>query len=148
VDFFLQNSNTIRDTITSTSQTLTLLISAIAVISLVVGGIGVMNIMLVSVTERTREIGVRMAVGARRSDIMRQFLIESVLVCLIGGAAGIALAFGGGSLLTALAGTQLSYSTLSVVLAFASCSLIGVGFGFLPARAASRLDPLDALARD
>ena len=147
-DFFVQNSNTIRDTITSTSQTLTLLISAIAIISLLVGGIGVMNIMLVSVTERTREIGVRMAVGARRADIMRQFLIEAVLVCLVGGAIGVALAFGAGALLTSLAGTRLSYSTTTIVLAFLSSSLIGVTFGFMPARSASRLDPVEALARD
>src|SRR5690606_4833264 len=88
-DFFLQNTDTIRETIQSTSATLTLLISTIAVISLVVGGIGVMNIMLVSVSERTKEIGIRMAVGARRGDIMRQFLIEAVLVCFVGGAAGV-----------------------------------------------------------
>ncbi|MDO8358591.1 MAG: MacB family efflux pump subunit [Devosia sp.] len=147
-DFYVQNSNTIRETITSTSQTLTLLIAAIAIISLIVGGIGVMNIMLVSVSERTKEIGVRMAVGARRADIMRQFLIEAVLVCLIGGTAGVALAFGAGTLLTTLAGTRLSYSAETVVLAFLSSSLIGVLFGFMPARSASRMNPVDALARD
>ena len=147
-DFFVRNSNTIRDTITSTSETLTLLISAIAVISLLVGGIGVMNIMLVSVTERTREIGVRMAVGARRSDILRQFLIEAVLVCVVGGLLGIGLAFGAGALVTSLMGTRLSYSASTVILAVVSSSLIGVGFGFIPARSASRLNPVDALARD
>ena len=148
-DFFLQNTATIRDTIQSTSQTLTLLISTIAVISLVVGGIGVMNIMLVSVSERTKEIGIRMAVGARRGDILRQFLIEAVLVCFVGGAAGVALSFGLGSLLTLLvAGATVDYSTQSIVLAIVSSSLIGVIFGFMPARSAARLDPVEALARE
>jgi macrolide transport system ATP-binding/permease protein len=148
-DFFLQNTNTIRDTIQSTSQTLTLLISAIAVISLIVGGIGVMNIMLVSVTERTREIGIRMAVGARRGDIMRQFLTEAVLVCIVGGVAGILVSFALGFGLTQfLSGARLSYSTLSIVAALASSTLIGVAFGFMPARAAARLDPVQALARE
>ncbi len=148
-DFFLQNTNTIRDTIQSTSQTLTLLISAIAVISLIVGGIGVMNIMLVSVSERTREIGIRMAVGARRGDILRQFLTEAVLVCIIGGVAGIALSFAlGFGLQSVLSGARLSYSTLSILAALASSTLIGVVFGFMPARSAARLDPVQALARE
>jgi len=148
-DFFLQNTNTIRDTIQATSQTLTLLISAIAVISLIVGGIGVMNIMLVSVSERTREIGIRMAVGARRGDILRQFLTEAVLVCIVGGIAGIALSFLLGYGLTQfLSGSRLSYSTLSIVAALASSTLIGVVFGFMPARSAARLDPVQALARE
>ena len=148
-DFFLQNTNTIRDTIQSTSQTLTLLISAIAVISLIVGGIGVMNIMLVSVSERTREIGIRMAVGARRGDILRQFLTEAVLVCIVGGAAGIALSFAVGFGLTQfVSGARLSYSTLSIAAALLSSTLIGVVFGFMPARSAARLDPVQALARE
>lgn len=148
-DFFLQNTATIRDTIESTAATLTLLISTIAVISLVVGGIGVMNIMLVSVSERTKEIGIRMAVGARRGDILRQFLIEAVLVCFVGGAAGVALSFGLGSLLTTLvSGARVSYSVESIVLAIASASLIGVVFGFMPARSAARMDPVEALARE
>ncbi len=147
-DFYLRNSDTIRETITSTSETLTVLVAAIAVLSLIVGGIGVMNIMLVSVSERTREIGVRMAVGARRRDILRQFLIEAVLVCLAGGIAGVALAFGAGSALTALAGMRMEYSTLSIAGAFAACSAIGIAFGFFPARAASRLNPVEALSRD
>jgi len=148
-DFFLQNTATIRDTIQSTSQTLTLLISTIAVISLVVGGIGVMNIMLVSVSERTKEIGIRMAVGARRGDILRQFLIEAVLVCFVGGAAGVALSFGFGQALTALvAGARVTYSAETIALAFLSASLIGVVFGFMPARSAARLDPVEALARE
>ncbi|WP_138472018.1 MacB family efflux pump subunit [Poseidonocella sp. HB161398] len=148
-DFFLQNSDTIRETLTSTTRTMTLLIAAIAVISLVVGGIGVMNIMLVSVTERTREIGVRIAIGARRSDIVAQFLIEAVLVCLVGGLLGIALAFGGGYAAAALASDlRLSFSMLSVAAAFLSSTAIGITFGYLPARSAARLDPVAALSRD
>jgi len=148
-DFFVINFDTIRQTINATTTTLVLLISVIAVISLVVGGIGVMNIMLVSVTERTGEIGVRMAVGARQGDIMEQFLIEAVLVCLVGGVLGIltALSFGG---LFALFSTdfKLIYSLSSILWAFACSTLIGVVFGFLPARSAARLDPVAALARE
>jgi macrolide transport system ATP-binding/permease protein len=148
-DFFLQNTNTIRDTIQSTSQTLTLLISAIAVISLIVGGIGVMNIMLVSVSERTREIGIRMAVGARRGDILRQFLTEAVLVCIVGGAAGVDLSVAVGFGLTHfLSGARVSYSTVSIAAALLSSTLIGIVFGFMPARSAARLDPVQALARE
>ncbi|NPD16475.1 MacB family efflux pump subunit [Xinfangfangia sp. D13-10-4-6] len=148
-DFFLTNSDTIRENITATSQMLTLLIASIAVISLIVGGIGVMNIMLVSVTERTREIGVRIAVGARRSDIIAQFLIEAVLVCFIGGVLGVVLAMGGGWLATQLGLTiRLSYSTLTILAAFLSSTTIGIVFGFLPARSASKLDPVVALARE
>ncbi len=148
-DFFMQNTDTIRETIQSTSATLAVLISTIAIISLVVGGIGVMNIMLVSVSERTKEIGIRMAVGARRSDIMRQFLIEAVLVCFAGGLAGVALSFALGQGLTAIvAGARLAYSTESIVLAIVSASLIGIVFGFMPARSAARMDPVEALARE
>ena len=128
---------------------MTLLIATIAVISLIVGGIGVMNIMLVSVTERTREIGVRVAIGARRSDIVTQFLIEAVLVCLVGGLFGVLAALGIGALLGWLTpDTTLLFSTASIVAAFLSSSLIGITFGFLPARSAARLDPVVALSRD
>lgn len=149
-DFFVFNTDTIRQTIERTTATMTLLVSAIAIISLVVGGIGVMNIMLVSVTERTREIGVRMAVGARRGDIMQQFLIEAVLVCLIGGMLGILLSLGLGVLVSqATRGAfQLIYSGTSMVAAFVCSTLIGVGFGYLPARNAARLDPVQSLARE
>lgn len=148
-DFFIINTDTIRKTVEKTTLTMTLLVSMIAVISLVVGGIGVMNIMLVSVTERTREIGVRMAVGARQSDILRQFLIEAVLVCLAGGILGIGLAFLIGLPFGSSDGPiMMIYSTTSIVAAFVCSTLIGVLFGFLPARNAARLDPVDALARE
>ena len=108
-----------------------------------------MNIMLVSVTERTREIGVRMAVGARQSDIRQQFLIEAVLVCLLGGVLGIALALAiGWAFKTFGASFPLIFSTASIVAAFACSTVIGIAFGFLPARSAAQLDPVDALARE
>ena len=148
-DFFVLNTNTIRQTIESTTQTMTLLISAIALISLIVGGIGVMNIMLVSVTERTREIGVRMAVGARQADIRQQFLIEAVLVCLLGGVLGIGLSLlVGWGFDKSGSSFTLVYSTLSMVAAFVCSTLIGVIFGFLPANNAAKLNPVDALSRE
>lgn len=149
-DFRIQNADSIRQTIESTTTTMTLLISSIAIISLIVGGIGVMNIMLVSVTERTSEIGVRMAVGARQSDIMQQFLIEAILVCILGGILGIALAFGIGSLINKFGGGnfQVIYSTTSIVAAVVCSTLIGIIFGFIPARNAARLNPVDALTGD
>jgi macrolide transport system ATP-binding/permease protein len=108
-----------------------------------------MNIMLVSVTERTREIGVRMAVGARQSDIRQQFLIEAVLVCLLGGLLGIALSLGVGWIFSAIGSSfQMVYSTTSMVAAFACSTLIGVVFGYLPASNAAQLNPVDALSRE
>jgi len=148
-DFYVYNTDTIRQTIQKTTATMTLLVAMIAVISLIVGGIGVMNIMLVSVTERTAEIGVRMAVGARQSDIMQQFLIEAVLVCLAGGLVGVILAVAIGVVFAhSGAGFTMVYSATSMVSAFVCSTLIGVVFGFLPARNAARLDPVDALARE
>lgn len=149
-DFRIRNSDSIRQTIESTTATLTLLISSIAIISLIVGGIGVMNIMLVSVTERTNEIGVRMAVGARQSDIMQQFLIEAVLVCILGGLLGIGLAYAIGELINRVGGDSFKviYSPTSIVAAFVCSTLIGIIFGFLPARNAAKLDPVEALSRD
>jgi macrolide transport system ATP-binding/permease protein len=148
-DFYVSNIDSVRQTIEQTTQTMTLLVSSIALISLIVGGIGVMNIMLVSVTERTREIGVRMAVGARQSDILQQFLIEAVLVCLIGGLLGVLLAIAIGSVFSQVGGNfTVVYSITSMVVAFACSTLIGVIFGFLPARNAARLDPVEALARE
>ncbi|MDH2998605.1 macrolide ABC transporter permease/ATP-binding protein MacB [Pasteurellaceae bacterium LFhippo2] len=148
-DFFVMNTDTIKQTIQSTTNTMTLLISSIALISLIVGGIGVMNIMLVSVTERTKEIGVRMAIGAKQFNIMQQFLIEAVLICLLGGVIGILLS-------TAIilgfnqmgGGFKMVFSTSSVVVAVLCSTLIGVIFGFIPARNASKLNPITALAQE
>jgi macrolide transport system ATP-binding/permease protein len=148
-DFFIFNTDSIRQTIESTTATMTLLVSMIALISLIVGGIGVMNIMLVSVTERTREIGVRMAVGARSSDIMQQFLIEAILVCLFGGLLGIGLSLSIGVVFSYFSDTfAMIYSTMSIVAAFACSTLIGVVFGFFPARRAAQMDPIHALERE
>ncbi len=148
-DFFTFSSDSIKQTVEKTTQTMTLLVSAIAVISLVVGGIGVMNIMLVSVAERTQEIGVRMAVGARQSDIQQQFLIEAVLVCVLGGLLGIGCALLFGELFTYFQlGFELAFSVQAMTLAFACSSLIGIVFGFLPARSAAQLNPIEALSRD
>ena len=148
-DFFVMNSDSIRQTVESTTATMTLLVSMIAVISLVVGGIGVMNIMLVSVTERTGEIGVRMAVGARQSDILQQFLIEAVMVCLLGGVLGVGLSLAIGVAFDQFVSNfRMVYSATSIVAAFACSTLIGVLFGYLPARNAARLDPVVALSRD
>ncbi|MDO5673684.1 MAG: MacB family efflux pump subunit [bacterium] len=146
-NFFTYNSDSIRATIEKTTLILQLMISSIAVISLLVGGIGVMNIMLVSVSERTPEIGIRMAVGARQGDILQQFIIEAMLVCLAGGLAGIALAMGIGLLITLFVQQfQLIFSVQAVSLAVLCSSLIGLIFGLWPARNAARLNPVDALA--
>ncbi|KNC92819.1 macrolide ABC transporter ATP-binding protein/permease MacB [Trabulsiella odontotermitis] len=148
-DFFTWNMDSVLKTAERTTHTLQLFLTLVAVISLVVGGIGVMNIMLVSVTERTREIGIRMAVGARASDVLQQFLIEAVLVCLVGGALGVTL-----SLMIAvvlqlfLPGWEIGFSPLALLTAFFCSTLTGVLFGWLPARNAARLDPVDALARE
>ena len=148
-DFFTFNMDSIVKTAERTSQSLTLLLSLIAVISLVVGGIGVMNIMLVSVTERTREIGIRMAVGARQSDVLQQFLTEAVLVCLVGGLIGVLLSYGISFLFSLFVKQwQMIFSLGAVLSAFFCASLIGVLFGYLPARNAARLDPIEALARE
>ncbi|EOI6872622.1 MacB family efflux pump subunit [Yersinia enterocolitica] len=148
-DFFVMNTDSIRQTIEKTTSTMTLLVSMIAVISLVVGGIGVMNIMLVSVTERTKEIGVRMAVGARTSDIMQQFLIEAVLVCLLGGCLGVVLSLVIGLLFSQFSSSfSMVYSATSIITAFICSSLIGVIFGFFPAKRAAQMDPIRALERE
>lgn len=149
-DFFTSNSDSIRKAVEQTTNTMTLLISSIAVISLIVGGIGVMNIMLVSVTERTKEIGIRMAIGARQSNILQQFLIEAILICLIGGLSGIAVSVIISTLFNYFSSEffSMSFSGLSIVMAVLCSSAIGILFGFIPARNASKLNPIDALAHD
>ncbi|MBV7469416.1 MacB family efflux pump subunit [Aeromonas sp. sif0611] len=148
-DFFTFSSDSIVKSVEKTTATLTLLVSAIAVISLIVGGVGVMNIMLVSVVERTREIGIRIAVGARQSDILQQFLIEAVMVSLLGGLLGIGLAIFIGFIFSLLVESfQMRFSLFSILMAFGCSSLIGILFGYLPARNAARLDPVEALARE
>ncbi len=148
-DFFIMNSDTIKQTIESTTGTMKLLISSIAFISLIVGGIGVMNIMLVSVTERTKEIGVRMAIGARKNNILQQFLIEAVLICMIGGISGILLSLGLGGLFNLfMTDFSMVFSTFSIVAAVLFSTLIGIIFGFMPAKKAAQLNPITALARE
>jgi len=147
-DFNIRNMADTIATASETQNTLTYLLAAIAVISLVVGGIGVMNIMLVSVTERTREIGIRMAIGARSFDVLFQFLTEAVMVCFIGGLVGVAAGIGGGLSTSAIAGWRVIFTFAPIILAFACAFLTGIVFGYLPARKAAQLDPIEALARD
>ena len=129
----------------SVSQTMTVLLSSIAGISLLVGGIGIMNIMLVSVTERTREIGIRLAVGARGKDILLQFLVEAVVISFLGGLIGIAVGVGAATFLSSVQGWAVRLSPLSILVAFAFSAATGVFFGWYPARKAARLNPIDAL---
>lgn len=146
-DFFTVNTDSIKATIEKTTSTMTLLISAIAIISLIVGGIGVMNIMLVSVTERTKEIGVRIAIGARQIDILQQFLIEAVLVCLMGGSIGVSISLFIAFIFNHFSSNfVMSYSVSSILLAFFCSTIIGIIFGFLPAKNAAKLDPIVALS--
>jgi putative ABC transport system permease protein len=144
-DFTVRNQQEIAEAATATSRVMTLLLGAIAGVSLVVGGIGIMNIMLVSVTERTREIGVRLAVGAHGRDILTQFLIEAVSLSSVGGLIGIALGITASQVLSAFAHWPTLISPSSIAVAFLFSAAVGVFFGFYPAREAARLDPIDAL---
>ncbi|MCX7034324.1 MAG: FtsX-like permease family protein, partial [Arenimonas sp.] len=143
--FEIRNMADIKAALEESSKTMSLLLAAIAAISLLVGGIGIMNIMLVSVTERTREIGLRKAVGARRFDILSQFLAEAAVVTVVGGVAGIALGWIVTTVMSAITGWTTSVSLSSVLLAFFFSGSIGVIFGFYPARKAAQLDPIEAL---
>jgi putative ABC transport system permease protein len=144
-DFSLRNLAEVMAAQEASSRVLALLLAAVASVSLLVGGIGIMNIMLVSVTERTREIGLRMAVGARTRDILGQFLVEAVTLSLIGGLIGVALGIGGALAIAELAGWRILISPAAVALAVAFAFVIGVFFGFYPARKAARLNPVEAL---
>ena len=144
-DFNIQNMNSIMETMEETTGTLTLFLGAVAAISLVVGGIGIMNIMLVSVTERTREIGVRKALGATYSVIVTQFLIEAVVISLMGGIIGIALGIGASKLIGMASGMSTVISIPTIVMSFAFSMAIGLIFGIYPARKAAKLNPIDAL---
>src|SRR5207248_1683602 len=144
-DFTVRNQQEIADAATATTAVMTVLLGSIAGVSLVVGGIGIMNIMLVSVTERTREIGIRMAVGAHGSDILLQFLIEAITLSSLGGIIGIVLGIGSSEILSRVKGWPTSVSLTSVLLAFWFSAAVGIFFGFYPARKASALDPIEAL---
>jgi putative ABC transport system permease protein len=144
-DFMIQNQSQILSTVQGTAQTLTLLLVGVASISLIVGGIGIMNIMLVSVTERTREIGIRMAIGARPRDVMTQFLIEAIMLSVLGGTIGILLGLGGAVVYSLTTQAAFILSPIAIVLAFGFAAIVGVVFGFYPARRAARLDPIVAL---
>jgi putative ABC transport system permease protein len=144
-DFHVMNLTQMMQMAEQSTQVMTLLLGAIASVSLLVGGIGIMNIMLVSVTERTREIGIRMAVGAKTWDIRLQFIIEALTLSLMGGVIGIILGVGGAKILSVLAGWSTVVSPLSIILAFGFSALVGIFFGFYPAYKASLLNPIDAL---
>jgi putative ABC transport system permease protein len=144
-DFTIRTQTEIAEASTATTRIMTILLGSIASVSLIVGGIGIMNIMLVSVTERTREIGIRMSIGARRRDILLQFLMEAMVLSLLGGMIGIFLGVGGSSLVSRLAGWPTFVSPGSILLAFAFSMAVGIFFGYYPARKASTLNPIDAL---
>ena len=147
-DFIVRNLTEIANTATAAASTLSWLLAAVAGVSLLVGGIGIMNIMLVSVTERTREIGLRLAVGARQRDVLSQFLIEATTLATIGGAVGIALGIGAATAIARFAGWPFLISPQTILVAVGVSGLIGVFFGFYPARQAARLDPIEALRRE
>jgi putative ABC transport system permease protein len=144
-DFTVRDQTTIAQAATSTSSVMTSLLAAIASVSLIVGGIGIMNIMLVSVTERTREIGIRMAIGARGGDVLTQFLVESIVMCLLGGIVGLAAGAGGAALVGHFTGWRVTTPASAVLLAVGFSAAVGIFFGYYPARKAASLDPIQAL---
>ena len=144
-DFSVRNLTAMAKTASDTAKTMSMLLGAIASISLLVGGIGIMNIMLVSVTERTREIGIRMAIGAREKDILLQFLLEACVISIVGCVIGVALGLGGALLVKKMVGAEILISMQSVVLAFSVAASVGVFFGYYPASKAAKLHPIEAL---
>ncbi len=144
-DFTIQNQSQILQTVQSTSQSLAALLISVAAISLIVGGIGIMNIMLVSVTERTREIGIRIAIGAHPGDVMTQFLVEAFMLSALGGIVGIVIGIIGSYSISTVNGTPFALSPLAVIIAFLFSAIVGIVFGFYPARRAARMDPIVAL---
>jgi putative ABC transport system permease protein len=147
-NFNVFDSLQLADVISSSTKVLTSLLGAVAGVSLLVGGIGIMNIMLVSVTERTREIGIRLAIGARAREVLLQFLVEAVTLSCIGGVAGIAVAYGLCSSLAKVVGAPFLFDPKINLIAFAFSAAIGILFGFMPAQRAARLDPIDALRHE
>ena len=144
-DFSIRNLTAMAKTASETTKTMSILLGAIASISLLVGGIGIMNIMLVSVTERTREIGIRMAIGAREKDILLQFLLEACVISIVGCVIGVALGLGGALLVKKMVGAEILISMQSIVLAFSVAASVGVFFGYYPASKAAKLHPIEAL---
>jgi putative ABC transport system permease protein len=144
-DFSIRNLADVADLANQSASIMTMLLASIAGVSLIVGGIGIMNIMLVSVTERTREIGIRVAIGATEQDVQRQFLLEAVVLSLIGGAVGIAVGIGSSVIITYVLHWSVSISSLAIGAAVAFSTAIGIGFGYYPARKAAHLDPIEAL---
>jgi len=147
-DFSLMTQDSIIDTAASTTETFRNLLAWVAGVSLVVGGIGIMNIMLVSVTERTREIGLRQALGARPGDVRRQFLLEAVVLSLAGGLLGVLVGVGGSYLFDAVGTMRTELVPASIPLAFAAAAAVGIFFGYYPATKAAQLDPIEALRRE
>jgi putative ABC transport system permease protein len=144
-DFSVRNLTAMAKTASDTAKTMSMLLGAIASISLLVGGIGIMNIMLVSVTERTREIGIRMAIGAREKDILLQFLLEACVISIVGCVIGVALGLGGALLVKKMVGAEILISMQSIILAFSVAASVGVFFGYYPASKAAKLHPIEAL---
>jgi putative ABC transport system permease protein len=144
-DFTIRSQEEFAATAAATTQTMRYLLIGIAIVSLIVGGIGIMNIMLVSVTERTREIGIRMAIGAKGRHVLAQFLLEAITLCLVGGGIGILAGFGGARVVAKLSGWPVSIDPSWILISFATAAVIGIFFGFWPAWKAAKLDPIEAL---
>jgi putative ABC transport system permease protein len=144
-DFTVRNQQELAEAATATTKTMTFLLTVIAIISLIVGGIGIMNIMLVSVTERTREIGIRLAVGAHGRDVLTQFLIEAIILSVMGGGLGVLTGIGASQIISKMNGWPVLLSTLWIFIAFGVSAVIGIAFGFFPAYKAAQLDPIEAL---